>query len=201
MEQSVASLSSPSVEDHSPAACAQSPASINGPFQRWPEQLATPFSQCVPMLPIVDEEVSSSQYNDVVSPSMPAGHILARQSTQDMLSYFDEHLCDSLAICLPQLANPFRTLVLPLALKDTGILQALLGLATCHAQISVHNNVKVDPAAALEYKLAAIQSLSGLLIKEEVLGLTLHEEEATLATALLLILHDVCSRIPTAGRR
>jgi hypothetical protein len=46
--------------------------------------------------------------------------------------------------------------------------------------------------AALEHRLAAIRSLSSLLLKEECFGLSDTEEEIALAIVLTLVLHDIC---------
>lgn len=46
-------------------------------------------------------------------------------------------------------------------------------------------------ATALQHRVAALNGLSSLLIKEEIYGLTEAEEEAALAIIFLLVLHDV----------
>lgn len=87
--------------------------------------------------------------------------------------------------------NPFRSLLLPLAYQHFGVLQALLGLALCHSENGkTHSRRRATPLA-LEVKLSAIQTLSELLLREQDVGLSAAEEEAALAMALLLILHDV----------
>lgn len=50
-------------------------------------------------------------------------------------------------------------------------------------------------ATALQHRVAALNGLSSLLIKEEIYGLTEAEEEAALAIIFLLVLHDVSSMI------
>lgn len=90
--------------------------------------------------------------------------------------------------------------MLPLSYQHTGILHALLGLAAYHLNSSGVDTSKAMTTAALQHKLSAIQSLSTLLIKEEISGLTEREEETTLVIVLLLVLQDVCeSGISTHG--
>lgn len=91
------------------------------------------------------------------------------------------------------MSNPFRSLLLPLAYQHFGVLQALLGLALCHSEKGRKHSKYGAMPLALELKLSAIHSLSELLLREQCPGLTADEEEAAMAMALLLILHDVSS--------
>lgn len=100
-------------------------------------------------------------------------------------------MCDTLAIRSNGLVNPFRAFVLPLSYQHTGILHALLGLAAYHLNSSGIDTGQTNTTAALQHKLSAIQSLSTLLLKEEISGLTEKEEEVTLVIVLLLVLQDV----------
>ncbi|KAL3297711.1 C6 zinc finger protein [Colletotrichum asianum] len=86
--------------------------------------------------------------------------------------------------------NPFRLHVLPLAHQHVGVLHAVLGLAACHMTLSPYGVEQVDMATALQHRVAALNALSSLLIKEEIYGLAAAEEDAVLAIILLLVLHD-----------
>lgn len=66
-----------------------------------------------------------------------------------------------------------------------------MGFSMCHLSITDPSNTLADTTAALEYRIAAIRSLSELFLKFEVSGLSTDEREASLAIVLLLILHDV----------
>lgn len=98
-----------------------------------------------------------------------------------------------LAIVVGEMENPFRLHVLPLAYQQTGVLHAVLGLTACHMNLSRSGADHVDMATALQHRVAALNALGSLLIKEEVYGLTTTEDEAVLAIVLLLVLHDVGS--------
>lgn len=90
--------------------------------------------------------------------------------------------------------------MLPLSYQHTGVLHALLGLAAYHLNSSGVDTSKTTNTAALQHKLSVIQSLSGLLLKEEISGLSEREEEIALVMVLLLVLQDVCeSGISTHG--
>ena len=84
--------------------------------------------------------------------------------------------------------NPFRDHILPLAYQHPSLLHAILGLSACHIP---PDKIVNHQATALEHKLAAIQALSSLLLKEECLGLSTVEEDLTLSIVLLLLLQDV----------
>ncbi|KXH67040.1 C6 zinc finger protein [Colletotrichum salicis] len=73
------------------------------------------------------------------------------------------------------------------------VLHAVLGLTACHLHLSPSGANQVDMATALQHRVAALNGLSSLLIKEEIYGLTEAEEEAVLAIIFLLVLHDVSS--------
>ncbi|EXF74955.1 C6 zinc finger protein [Colletotrichum fioriniae PJ7] len=75
------------------------------------------------------------------------------------------------------------------------VLHAVLGLTACHLHLSPSGANQVDMATALQHRVAALNGLSSLLIKEEIYGLTEAEEEAALAIIFLLVLHDVSSMI------
>lgn len=81
--------------------------------------------------------------------------------------------------------------MLPLAHQHVGVLHAVLGLAACHMTLSPYGVEQVDMATALQHRVAALNALSSLLIKEEIYGLAAAEEDAVLAIILLLVLHDV----------
>lgn len=57
--------------------------------------------------------------------------------------------------------------------------------------LSPYGVEQVDMATALQHRVAALNALSSLLIKEEIYGLAAAEEDAVLAIILLLVLHDV----------
>ncbi|KAK2756033.1 hypothetical protein CKAH01_17207 [Colletotrichum kahawae] len=111
---------------------------------------------------------------------------------RDLLSYFDKTLSQHLTIVVNEAQNPFRLYVLPLAYQHVGVLHAVLGLAACHMSLSTCGVEKVDMATALQHRVAALNALSSLLIKEEIYGLLAAEEDAVLAIILLLVLHDIC---------
>ncbi|OJD37539.1 phytanoyl-dioxygenase family protein [Diplodia corticola] len=126
--------------------------------------------------------------------------VLSTSHAQRLLVHFDTVLCDKLAIATTGTLNPFRAYVLPLSYQHTGTLHALLGLTAYHLESSGVDTTKANSTAALQHKLSAIQSLSGLLLKEEISGLSEREEEVALVMVLLLVLQDVCeSGISTHG--
>lgn len=88
--------------------------------------------------------------------------------------------------------DPFRAYILPLALNNTGLLKAVLGLTACHLGTQQETRNRRLDTAALEYRVSALQSLSAILLKEEVLTLDEAEEETALAIVLMLVFHDVC---------
>lgn len=100
-------------------------------------------------------------------------------------------MCDTLTIISDGVENPFRLHLLPLSYQNEGLLCALLGLAACHLRSSGTDTSQANVEAAIAYKVAAMQSLSALLSKEEMKGLDDGEEIVTLAIVLLLVLHDV----------
>ncbi|PVI04120.1 hypothetical protein DM02DRAFT_640170 [Periconia macrospinosa] len=94
--------------------------------------------------------------------------------------------------------NPFETYILPLAHEHPGLMNAVLGLTACHI-----SKPGILPRhylfnSVIEYRLAAIQSLSALLVKEEQFGLNDMEEEIALAIVLMLVFQDLwdCGRSP-----
>ncbi|KZL77619.1 C6 zinc finger domain protein, partial [Colletotrichum tofieldiae] len=122
----------------------------------------------------------------------PVDEVLLTNDSQRLLVYFDLDLSPHLAIAVDGMDNPFRKHVLPLAHQHTGVLHAVLGLAACHLHLSPSGAARVDMATALQHRVAALNVLGSLLIKEEVQGLTANEDEAVLAIILLLVLHDIC---------
>ncbi|KXH29397.1 hypothetical protein CSIM01_12785, partial [Colletotrichum simmondsii] len=131
------------------------------------------------------------------SPATITGHpvddLLLTSNSQKLLVYFDRELSHHLTIVVEGVDNPFRVHVLPLAYNHTGVLHAVLGLTACHLHLSPSGANQVDMATALQHRVAALNGLSSLLIKEEIYGLTEAEEEAALAIIFLLVLHDVSS--------
>ncbi|KAL0935800.1 uncharacterized protein CTRU02_208014 [Colletotrichum truncatum] len=117
---------------------------------------------------------------------------LLTPQSRKLLVYFDKELSQHLAIVVDQKENPFHVHVLPLAYKHSGILHAVLGLAACHLNLSPYRADHVDMTTALQHRVAALNVLSSLLIKEEVYGLVPAEEESVLGIILLLVLHDIC---------
>ncbi|KAJ4296219.1 hypothetical protein N0V90_006264 [Kalmusia sp. IMI 367209] len=109
---------------------------------------------------------------------------------QNLLSYYEDVVCPKLSITSQNAPDPFKAYILPLALQQSGLLKAVLGLTACHlaAQGPVPNR-RLE-TAALEYRVSALQSLSALLLKEECFSLNDTEEETTLAIVLMLVLHD-----------
>ncbi|KAK0373075.1 hypothetical protein CLIM01_09561 [Colletotrichum limetticola] len=130
------------------------------------------------------------------SPATITGHpvddLLLTSNSQKLLVYFDRELSHHLTIVVEGVDNPFRVHVLPLAYNHTGVLHAVLGLTACHLHLSPSGANQVDMATALQHRVAALNGLSSLLIKEEIYGLTEAEEEAALAIIFLLVLHDIC---------
>ncbi|KAK1489143.1 hypothetical protein CCUS01_14612 [Colletotrichum cuscutae] len=130
------------------------------------------------------------------SPATITGHpvddLLLTSNSQKLLVYFDRELSHHLTIVVDGVDNPFRVHVLPLAYNHTGVLHAVLGLTACHLHLSPSGANQVDMATALQHRVAALNGLSSLLIKEEIYGLTEAEEEAALAIIFLLVLHDIC---------
>ncbi|XHG09926.1 hypothetical protein AWENTII_012962 [Aspergillus wentii] len=124
------------------------------------------------------------------SSSSPIDDILAVCENQNLLLHFDKIVCNTLIIT-EGLQNPFRCYILPLAYQNTGILQALLSLAARHMISSGGRPEQVNKAAMIEHQLCAVRSLSSLLMKEEMYGLTDEEQDITLAVVLLLVLFDV----------
>ncbi|KAE8140227.1 fungal-specific transcription factor domain-containing protein [Aspergillus pseudotamarii] len=119
--------------------------------------------------------------------------ILTLPETGNLLSYFDTTLCSALIIDTDDLRNPFRGYILPLAYRDIGILNAVLGLTMCHIISSGKRAIEnVSVARMIEHQLSALQSLSSLLMKEEMYGLTDDEQDILLAVVILLVLYDIC---------
>lgn len=87
--------------------------------------------------------------------------------------------------------NPFEEHILPLAHQHPGLLEAVLGLTACHIAKPGREPKHALFTAAIQYRLAAMQYLSELLLKEESFGLNESEEEAAMAIVMILVLHDV----------
>ncbi|KAF2442109.1 hypothetical protein P171DRAFT_456152 [Karstenula rhodostoma CBS 690.94] len=115
---------------------------------------------------------------------------------QGLLLYYENVVCPKLSVTSESAPNPFKTYILPLALQDVGLLRAVLGLTACHLATQQPMPNRRLNTAALEYRVAALQSLSALLLKEECFGLSEAEEETALAIVLMLVLHDTfeCGR-------
>lgn len=114
-----------------------------------------------------------------------------------LISETDENVvCQKLSIPSERTPDPFKTYILPLALQDVGLLKAVLGLTACHLATQQPTPNRRLNTAALEYRVAALQFLSALLLKEECFGLGEAEEETALAIVLMLVLHDIfeCGR-------
>ncbi|OAG08776.1 uncharacterized protein CC84DRAFT_1086944, partial [Paraphaeosphaeria sporulosa] len=113
-----------------------------------------------------------------------------------LLLYYENVVCPKLSVTSESTPDPFKTYILPLALQDTGLLKAVLGLTACHLATQQPTPNRRLNTAALEYRVAALQSLSALLLKEECFGLSEAEEETALAIVLMLVLHDTfeCGR-------
>ncbi|OGM46144.1 hypothetical protein ABOM_004899 [Aspergillus bombycis] len=123
----------------------------------------------------------------------PIDDILTLPETEKLLCYFDKNLCRALIIETDDLHNPFRGYILPLAYQDTGILHAVLGLTMCHINASGKRETEnISVARMIEHQLSALQSLSSLLMKEEIYGLTDDEQDLLLAVVILLVLYDIC---------
>ncbi|KAL5416218.1 hypothetical protein PMIN06_002146 [Paraphaeosphaeria minitans] len=115
---------------------------------------------------------------------------------QELWLYYENVVCPKLSVTSESTPDPFKTYILPLALQDVGLLKAVLGLTACHLATQQPTPNRRLNTAALEYRVAALQSLSALLLKEECLGLSEAEEEIALAIVLMLVLHDTfeCGR-------
>lgn len=100
-------------------------------------------------------------------------------------------MINELAITVPDMENPFRQHILPLAQRHGGVLHALLGLSACHVCTSHRVTGREMMALALQHRVAALHELGCMLLWEETRGLDPFEEEAVLAIVLLLVLHDV----------
>ncbi|OHE91445.1 C6 zinc finger protein [Colletotrichum orchidophilum] len=143
-----------------------------------------------------DASPASSQDRSLGAPSpatiigYPVDDLLLTGNSQKLLVYFDSELSPHLTIVIDGLDNPFRVHILPLAYYHTGVLNAVLGLTSCHLHLSPSGANQVDMATALQHRVAALNGLSSLLIKEEIYGLTEAEDEAVLAIIFLLVLHD-----------
>ncbi|CAK1362773.1 unnamed protein product [Cercospora beticola] len=149
--------------------------------------------------PSTHDESNTIDETSVASPQdVRMQHVLSLPGTHELLRYFDERVCEDLAIAPPPLANPFRVHVVPLAYTHVGVLEAVLGLTICHTRKSCLPGA--DLTRMLEHRLSAIQTLSSLFAKNDVGGLSPTEENEMLVTALLLVLHDMCeSGISTHG--
>ncbi|KAF2120326.1 fungal-specific transcription factor domain-containing protein [Lophiotrema nucula] len=114
------------------------------------------------------------------------------EEVQHLLTYYETTICTVLPVPTANVPNPFSEYILPLAYRDTGLLNAVLGLTACHiATRDARPNGSMG-IAAVQHRLAAIRSLSSLLLKEECFGLSDTEEEIALAIVLTLVLHDIC---------
>ncbi|CAI6327303.1 unnamed protein product [Periconia digitata] len=124
-------------------------------------------------------------------------HFSDLEQERDMLRHYKQSVCPDLWICQSS-PNPFETYILPLAHEHPGLLNAILGLTACH--ISKPGILPRHPLfnATIEYRVAAIQGLSALLLKEEQFGLNETEEEIALAIVLMLVFQDLwdCGRSP-----
>ncbi|KAF1976476.1 hypothetical protein BU23DRAFT_27673 [Bimuria novae-zelandiae CBS 107.79] len=118
------------------------------------------------------------------------------EDVQGLLSYYENVVCPKLSIITDDGPDPFRAYILPLALHDTGLLKAVLGLTACHISTQQRTPNRRLETAALEYRVSALQSLSAILLKEECLALSGAEEETALAIVLMLVFHDTfeCGR-------
>ncbi|KAK6837549.1 hypothetical protein RU639_001635 [Aspergillus parasiticus] len=141
---------------------------------------------------------TTTESNNVIGPTKTLSaatidEILTLSETEKLLSYFDKTLCRALIIDTDYLHNPFRGYILPLAYRDIGILHAVLGLTMCHITSSGKRETEnASVARMIEHQLSALQSLSSLLIKEEIYGLTDDEQDGLLAVVILLVLYDIC---------
>ncbi|KAJ4345565.1 uncharacterized protein N0V89_011698 [Didymosphaeria variabile] len=118
------------------------------------------------------------------------------EDVQGLLLYYENVVCPKLSATPEGASDPFETYILPLALRDTGLLKAALGLTACHLATQQPTPNRRLNTAALEYRVAALQSLSAILLKEECFSLSEAEEETALAIVLMLVLHDTfeCGR-------
>ncbi|CAI6025710.1 unnamed protein product [Clonostachys chloroleuca] len=116
--------------------------------------------------------------------------ILMEEETQILLVHFERVLSEALAIVVDGVENPFRSHVLPLAYHHEVVLHALLGLTACH--ISHLDDGSPMTTASLKHRASALHGLVALLAKEEAHQLSRSDEEATFATVLLLVFHDIC---------
>ncbi|CAG9984441.1 unnamed protein product, partial [Clonostachys byssicola] len=116
--------------------------------------------------------------------------ILMEEETQILLVHFESVLSEALAIVVDGVENPFRSHVLPLAYHHEVVLHALLGLTACH--ISLCDGGSPMTTASLKHRASALHGLVALLAKEEAHQLSRSDEEATFATVLLLVFHDIC---------
>ncbi|KFA81941.1 hypothetical protein S40288_06882 [Stachybotrys chartarum IBT 40288] len=101
-------------------------------------------------------------------------------------------LSEALTVSIGEARNPFREHLLPLAYQHDSVMHALLGLTACHMYNSGKDSSQRCLATSLQHRVAALQSLGSLLTKEQTSGLMTTEEEAILATVLLLVTHDIC---------
>ncbi|KAI9037556.1 putative short-chain dehydrogenase [Aspergillus affinis] len=139
------------------------------------------------------ESASSKSRNPGISAETTIGDLLEDSENQDLLLYFDKTVCNALVIDAENVENLFRSFILPLAYRSLGILHAVLALSSCHAVKSgSHKHAGLSVTTMIEHQLSALQSLSSLLLKEELSCLAGEEEDIILATVLLLVLHDVC---------
>lgn len=109
-----------------------------------------------------------------------------------LLAVVERVLSEALAIVVDGVENPFRSHVLPLAYHHEVVLHALLGLTACH--ISHLDDGSPMTTASLKHRASALHGLVALLAKEEAHQLSRSDEEATFATVLLLVFHDVIQK-------
>ncbi|VUC29723.1 unnamed protein product [Clonostachys rosea] len=133
---------------------------------------------------------TSSPVLDISATGSAIDDILVEEENQILLVHFERVLSEALAIVVDGVENPFRSHVLPLAYHHEVVLHALLGLTACHMSLSDDGSSMTT--ASFKHRAAALHGLVALLAKEETHQLSRSDEEATFATVLLLVFHDIC---------
>ncbi|KAE8372406.1 C6 zinc finger domain protein [Aspergillus bertholletiae] len=143
---------------------------------------------------------SDKSHADTQEMSSEIAEILRLPETETLLTHYDEAICPhQISEIGNESDNPYRLYILPLARKQIGLLNAVLGLSALHLG-QLTGNQTMHEVTAVEYRMKAIRALSEEIRRSQASTLLEDEQDAVLAIIQILLLHDIAeSGISTHG--
>ncbi|EHY59525.1 hypothetical protein ABEF95_016570 [Exophiala dermatitidis] len=143
-----------------------------------------------------DHDEQNSQFNEVVVATDPSLHaktllhalspfpVVTRSSDSILLSYYDLVICASRTVLDDEQHNPYRHVLLPMALHSQGLYEATLAISA----YTLHLSQPDLATTALEHRQQALKALIHLINQENPDGTVMDE---ILALVLMICWYDI----------